>query len=69
MPCSASGMALPTIKSSTKAGFTDGTCAIKCLITSAAKSSGRMVRNPPRLALATAVRYPAIMYAFMFVID
>ena len=40
-PCSASGVAFPTMTSSTRNLSNSGTLAIKCLITSAAKSSGR----------------------------
>ena len=40
-PCSASGIALPTIISSTRSGSNAGTSFNKWLMTSAAKSSGR----------------------------
>ena len=41
MPCSASGIALPQIKSSIRDGSKFGTDATKCFTTSAPKSSGR----------------------------
>ena len=64
-PCSPSGIALPTITSSTSSLSICGNCVIKCSMTFAAKSSGRTKRKPPLLALPTAVLYPAMMYAFM----
>ena len=62
-PCSASGTALPTITSSTWFGFNAGREAISPLITSIAKSSGLVKRNPPFFAFVTAVRNPATIYA------
>ncbi len=64
-PCSASGIAQPTLRSSTSSAFTPGTDFIKCLRTLAAKSSGRVKRKPPLFALPTADLYPATMYAFI----
>src|SRR5690606_21182223 len=44
-------------------GSRPGTEFTRCRITSAARSSGRVKRKPPRFAFPTAVRYPAVMYA------
>ncbi|MNN27192.1 hypothetical protein D3C81_1407210 [compost metagenome] len=62
-PCSASGMAFPTMTSSISSLFKFGTVDTRCLITSVAKSSARIKRNTPRGALPTAVRNPATIYA------
>ena len=64
-PCSASGVALPTITSSICSFSTLGTDATRCLITSAANVSGRVNLKPPRVALPTALRLAATIYAFM----
>ena len=63
-PCSASGVALPTITSSILSLSNCGTVDIKCLITSAAKSSGRENLNPPLPAFPIADLKPVTMYAF-----
>jgi hypothetical protein len=63
IPCSASCTAFPTIRSSTIFFSSPGTDSSKCLITSAAKSSGRVKRKPPFFAFPTAVLNPATMYA------
>ena len=55
-PCSASGTAFPTITSSTLLASSCGTDAINPLITSIAKSSGRVNLKPPLLLFVTAVR-------------
>ena len=62
-PCSASGTALPTIKSSTCCGSSCGTVASNCRMVSTARSSGRVKRKPPFFALPTAVRSPSTIYA------
>ena len=62
-PCSASGVALPTITSSICSLSKLGTEATKALTTSAANSSARVNRKTPLGALPTAVRYPAMIYA------
>ena len=66
-PCSASGIAFPTIKSSIWSGLICGTVAIRCWITLTAKSSGRVNLNPPLLALPTALLNPVTIYAFIIV--
>src|ERR1051325_6627293 len=65
-PCSASGIAFPTITSSIFSLSRFGTCARTCLITCAARSSGRRKRNIPLEAFPTGERSPAIIYAFIF---
>ena len=62
-PCSASGVALPTITSSISSLSRLGTAETRFLITSAANSSARVKRNTPRGAFPTAVLYAAIIYA------
>ena len=62
-PCSASGVAFPTITSSISSLSKFGISAIKCLTTSAARSSARVKRNTPRADFPTAVLYAAMMYA------
>jgi len=64
-PSSASGVAQPAMTSSMVSGSRLGTDFTRCLITSAARSSGRVNLNTPRGALPTAVRNPATMYAFI----
>ena len=63
MPCSYSGIAQPTMTSSTRAGSSAGTCASTRCSTCASSVSGRVVRYAPRGALPTAVRVAATMYA------
>src|SRR5258706_5964582 len=63
MPCSASGIAQPTITSAMSWGSSPGTCARAPLSTCASMSSGRTLRNMPRGALPTGVRTAATMYA------
>ena len=62
-PCSASGIAQPTIRSSMRAGSRFGTSFIRRSITVAAISSGRVKRKDPFGALPTAVLYPVTIYA------
>src|SRR5687768_6606980 len=69
VPDSPSGVAHPRITSSTASGASCGVCAINARITSAAMSSGRVVRSDPRGALPTAVRRAETMTAsFMCVL-
>src|SRR5258706_8810927 len=63
MPCSASGIAHPTITSPISRGSSPGTCAITPFSTCASMSSGRTLLNIPRGALPTGVRIAATMYA------
>src|SRR6478736_1023994 len=63
MPCSASGIAQPTITSPISRGSSPGTCAITPFSTCASMSSGRTLLNIPRGALPTGVRIAATMYA------
>src|SRR5215469_966714 len=63
IPCSPSGMAQPRITSSISLGSRPGTCAIAALITSAAKSSGRVVRSEPLNPRPTGVRTEETMTA------
>ncbi len=56
IPCSASGVAQPMITSSMSSGLTPFARASASLITSAARSSGRVARSVPFGALPTAVR-------------
>jgi hypothetical protein len=67
VPDSPSGVAQPRITSSTASGASCGVCAISARMTSAAISSGRVVRSEPRGALPTAVRRPATMTASFMV--
>ena len=60
MPCSASGMAQPTITSPISRASRPGTLATTAASTWASMSSGRTVRNMP-LRLATGVRVAATM--------
>ena len=60
-PCSASGIAQPTIASSMVAGSSPGTCASAPRIACTSRSSGRVWRNTPRGALPTGVRVAATM--------
>ncbi len=60
MPCSASGMAQPTMTSPISAGSIPGTCATTDLMAWASMSSGRTLRNMP-LRLATGRRVAATM--------
>jgi hypothetical protein len=55
-PCSASGMAFPTITSSIRVLSKFGICAIIYSMVSAANSSGLLKRNKPFGAFPTAVR-------------
>ena len=61
IPCSYSGIAQPTITSSTRAGSIAGACASTLCSTCASSVSGRVERNAPRGALPTAVRVAATM--------
>ena len=61
-PCSASGVAFPQITSSIFSLSNSGTEDTKCLITSAAKSSGRVNLKTPLPDFPTADRYPATIY-------
>src|SRR5580704_3987052 len=63
MPCSASGMAQPRMTSSISFGSSPGAREIASLITSAAKSSGRVARKAPLTALPTGVRIALTMTA------
>src|SRR5487761_2764322 len=63
IPCSYSGIAQPTITSSTRAGSIDGTCASTRLSTCASRVSGRVARYAPRGALPTGVRVVATTQA------
>ena len=65
-PSSASGVAQPAITSSIVSLSRFGTESTKCLITSAAISSGRMNLNTPLGAFPTADLKPATMYASIF---
>src|ERR1700691_6164015 len=56
IPCSASGVAQPMMTSSMSSGLTPFARASASLITSAARSSGRVARSVPFGALPTAVR-------------
>src|SRR5579864_1610923 len=56
IPCSASGMAQPRTTSSTSFGSRPPARAMASLITTAPRSSGRVVRSAPLDALPTAVR-------------
>ena len=67
-PCSASGIAFPTIRSSILSLSNSGTSAISFSITVAAISSGRVNRREPFGALPTAVLYPLMMYA-VFILE
>jgi hypothetical protein len=60
VPDSPSGVAQPRMTSSSSSS---GTPAINARITSAAMSSGRVVRSDPRGAFPTAVRRPATITA------
>ena len=60
IPCSASGMAQPTMTSPISAGSTPGTWATTDLMTAASMSSGRTFLNMP-LRLATGRRVAATM--------
>ena len=60
MPCSASGMAQPTITSPMRAGSMPGTWATTDLMAWASMSSGRTLRNIPPF-LATGRRVAATM--------
>ena len=61
MPCSASGIAQPTITSAMRCGSMPGALASAARITCASRSSGRVLRNMPRGALPTGVRTAATM--------
>ena len=61
MPCSASGIAQPTITSSTAAASSPGHRSIAAFSTCASMSSGRTFLNMPRGALPTGVRVAATM--------
>ncbi len=63
MPCSASGMAQPTITSSIAAGSSPGHFLSTLFSTYASMSSGRTFLNMPRGALPTGVLVAATMYA------
>ena len=63
MPCSASGIAQPTITSSMILVSIPGHCASADFSTCASMSSGRTFLNMPRGALPTGVRVAATMYA------
>ncbi len=63
MPCSYSGMAQPTITSSTRDGSIAGACASTLFSTCASRESGRVWHNAPRGALPTGVRVAATMKA------
>src|SRR5215468_8926016 len=63
MPCSASGMAQPRITSSISLGSRAGTRASASLMTSAARSSGRVVRSEPLYPRPTGVRTEETMTA------
>ena len=67
-PCSASGVALPQITSSIFSLSNSGIDATRCLITSAAKSSGRVNLNTPYPDFPTAERYPATIYAVFIIL-
>src|ERR1700756_4967591 len=56
IPCSASGIAQPRITYSISLGSRPPARATASLMTSAPRSSGRVVRNAPFEALPTAVR-------------
>ena len=60
-PCSASGVALPTITSSTLFGSKLGTSAINFCTTRAPNSSARIFLKSPLGAFPTAVLYPLII--------
>ena len=61
IPCSASGIAQPTITSSTRAASICGTCASALCSTNASIESGRVDLSAPRGALPTGVRVAATM--------
>ena len=67
-PCSASGVAFPQITSSILSLSNSGTDATKCLITSAAKSSGRVNLKTPFPDFPTADLYPATIYAVFIIL-
>ena len=60
-PCSASGMAQPTMASSIAAGSSPGTCFSAPWRAAMSRSSERMRRNMPRCDLPTGVRVAATM--------
>ena len=62
-PCSASGIAQPTIASSIVVGSSPGTCASALRIACTRRSSGRTLRSIPLGALPIGVRLAATMYA------
>src|SRR5581483_2322467 len=62
-PDSASGIAQPSITSSTSSGLTWGYRCSSARITSAARSSGRVLRSVPRGAFPTAARRQSIITA------
>ena len=61
IPCSPSGIAQPTITSSTRTGSICGTCASALCSANASMESGRVDFNAPRGALPTGVRVAATM--------
>src|SRR5687767_1755080 len=63
MPCSPSGIAQPTMTSSTSPGSSPWHCWTAALSTCASRSSGRTFLYMPRGALPTGVRVAATMYA------
>jgi len=60
-PCSASGIAQPTIASSITCGSSAGTCASAACSARTSRSSGRTLRNAPFGALQIGVRVAATM--------
>ena len=69
MPCSASGIAQPTITSSISAGSSPGAPSRAARMVAAAMSSGRVVRSVPAGALPTAVRTAETMTASFMTIS
>ena len=67
-PCSASGVAFPTITSSILLTSNSGSVLTKCFTVAAAKSSGRVNRKIPRGAFPTAVLNPFTIYAFILTV-
>ena len=61
MPCSYSGIAQPTITSSTREASSCGTCSSTLCSAWASSESGRVWRKTPRGALPTGVRVAATM--------
>ena len=69
IPCSASGTALPTIRSSTIFPSNPSVFSTSFLIMVAARSSGRTNLNPPFFALPTGDLKPETIYASFILIS